>query len=50
MDSQNEMTLADHAEAWWKEQGKIVPPIDTPEYEEMYQRWHTFAFQDFYKE
>lgn len=42
-----EMTLAEHAELWWTEQGKEVPPADTPEYQAMYEEWHAFAFMDF---
>ena len=40
------MTLADHAEAWWKEHGRKVPPRNTAEYTEMYEKWHAFAFRD----
>ena len=49
------MTLAEHAEAWWAEQGKTVPPIGedfdgmhtstcSPEYQVMYEAWIDFAF------
>ncbi len=41
------MTLAEHAEAWTREQGKPVPPRDTPEWGDMYADWHEWAFQDF---
>lgn len=42
------MTLADHAEAWWAEQGKAVPSNrESPEWQKMYLAWHTFAFKDF---
>ena len=30
------MTLAEHAECWWREQGKEVPPSNTDEWREMY--------------
>jgi hypothetical protein len=39
-------TLSDHAEAWTIEQGGTVPPKDTPEYLEMYEKWVNWAFQD----
>jgi hypothetical protein len=41
------MTLAEHAEAWWSEQGKEVPKRDTPEWQAMYEKWIDFAFADF---
>ena len=44
-----EMTLADHAEAWTREQGKQVPARNTPEWETMYEKWVEFAFADFTK-
>lgn len=40
-----ELTLAQHAEAWWNEQGKTVPPSNTPEWEAMYEKWIEYAFQ-----
>jgi hypothetical protein len=40
-------TLADHAEQWTAEQGRIVPPRQTPEWDAMYREWHEFAFADF---
>ena len=40
------MTLAEHAEAWWREQGKIVPERDTSAWWEMYEKWVEFAFSD----
>ncbi len=43
----SEMTLADHAEAWWRGTGRAVPGRETPEWHEMYKRWHGFAFADF---
>lgn len=42
-----ELTLAGHAEAWWKEQGKKVPKRKTKAWQTMYIAWHTFAFADF---
>jgi len=47
--SPDSMTLADHAEAWHKEQGKEVPKRGTPEWDKMYENWHSFAFRDFGK-
>jgi hypothetical protein len=44
-----EMTLAQHAEAWWREQGEKVPSPDTKEWDEMYAKWVAFAFADFQK-
>lgn len=41
-----ELTFADHAEAWTSEQGLEVPERGTPEWEEMYEKWHEFAFSD----
>jgi len=40
-------TLAEHAEEWWKEQGKKVPRRKTKEWKKLYEKWHAFAFQDF---
>ena len=40
------MTLADHAEAWWKEQGKEVPPRGIKQWQEMYETWVAWAFAD----
>ena len=42
-----EMTLADHAEAWHKENGNSIPARDSEEWEVMYQSWIDFAFSDF---
>ncbi len=39
-----QMTLAEHAEAWWSETGNAVPAADTPEYEAMYAAWIEYAF------
>ena len=41
------MTLAQHAECWWREQGNSVPPRPTSEYDAMYEAWIVFAFADF---
>jgi hypothetical protein len=40
------MTLAEHAEAWWKEQDIIVPPRNTDEWRIMYKTWVEWAFSD----
>ena len=45
-----EMTLADHAEAWWREQGKEVPSRDTDEWQAMYETWVAWAFADLHDE
>jgi hypothetical protein len=42
-----DMTMADHAEAWWGEQGNILPDRGTKEWRDMYKKWHTYAFEDF---
>jgi hypothetical protein len=41
-----EMTLADHAEAWWREQGNRVSRRDTKAWQRMYERWVAWAFSD----
>ena len=38
------MTLADHAEAWWRESGNEVPSRETTAWREMYELWIDFAF------
>jgi hypothetical protein len=43
----DELTLADHAEAWARERGETVPPRDTPEWNALYSRWHAWAFNWF---
>lgn len=40
----SEMTLQEHAEAWWREQGKSVPERGTPEHGGMYRKWCDYAF------
>lgn len=45
-----EMTLADHAEYWWREQGKQVPARGTDEWDKMYEEWATWAFADLHSE
>ena len=40
-----ELTLADSAEAWIKEQGLEVPERETVEWEVMYSKWIDFAFE-----
>ena len=41
-----EMTLAEHAEAWWREKGKKVPRRDTDKWRQMYEAWVAWAFAD----
>ena len=38
------MTLADHAEAWWKEHGRRVPRRGSAAWDRMYLRWINYAF------
>jgi hypothetical protein len=45
-ETKKEMTMADHAEAWWKEQGNEIPKKGTKEWNEMFLKWHTYAFQE----
>ena len=40
-----EITLSDHAEAWWREKGNIVPEKNTQEWEKMYALWVEYAFK-----
>ena len=49
MTDRDSTTLADHAEAWHKEQGKPVPCRDTKAWQEMYEEWVNWAFADFGK-
>ena len=41
------MTFAEHAEAWWQEQGNKVPKRGTKAWLSMYEKWVEFAFADF---
>jgi hypothetical protein len=41
------LTTGDHAEQWWQEEGKELPPRQTQEWTTMYEAWHAFAFRDF---
>jgi hypothetical protein len=41
-----EMTLAEHAEAWWREQGNALPARETDKWERMYEAWVEWAFID----
>ena len=40
------MTLADHAEAWCRDQERHVPPRGTDEWQTMYEEWVEWAFAD----
>lgn len=42
-----ELTLSDHAEAWARSHGYIIPDRNTQEWGAMYRDWIGFAFQDF---
>ena len=40
------ISMMDHAEMWWYEQGKDIPERDTEESQTMYESWVEFAFKD----
>lgn len=42
----DDITLAEHAEAWWKEKGKKVPTKGTKEWKKMYETWANWAFSN----
>ena len=44
--SDDQMTLAEHFEAWQREHGREVPQKDTPEYTAAYEAWVEWAFED----
>ena len=39
-----ELTLSQHAEMWYEEQGNVAPQRDTSEWDDMYAEWIEFAF------
>lgn len=39
-----EITMAEHAEAWWGDKGNRVPERGTPAWDAMYEAWIDFAF------
>lgn len=41
-----ETTLADHADAWWREKGNEVPDRGTAEWQKIYEAWAAWAFAD----
>ena len=41
------VTLADHAELWWKGKGHKVPKKGSKSYKSMYEKWVGYAFKDF---
>jgi len=43
-----QMTLADHAEAWWVQEGHTVPDRKSPTWDVMYEEWVRYAFSDLY--
>ena len=45
----DKITLIEHAEMWWFEQGNLIPMRNSPESQVMYEQWIEFAFQDFPK-
>ena len=38
------VTLADHAEAWFKEHGQMIPSRGSDEWNSMYTAWIEYAF------
>ena len=40
------MTLGEHAEAWWLEQGNPLPPRGSAAWQAMYALWIDYAFAD----
>lgn len=45
--SEQDVTMAEHAEAWWSEKGRKVPRRDTMAWNDMYQKWVNYAFKSF---
>lgn len=41
-----DMSMEDHAMAWWIEKGYVIPSPDSLEWAEMYAKWVDFAFDD----
>jgi hypothetical protein len=39
-----EMSLADHAESWWRESGHTVPDRNSDTWSVMYEQWVRYAF------
>lgn len=39
------MSVADHAEAWWQEQGNEIPTYPSIEWNKMYEKWIDYAFE-----
>ena len=46
----DDLSLADHAEMWARENGETVSLQDTVAWNAMYERWIEFAFEDFESE
>jgi hypothetical protein len=42
----DKMSFAEHAEAWYTDQGNVVPECDTEAWLKMYEEWVEFAFKD----
>ena len=42
---EQDVTLAEHAEAWWSEKGRKVPRRGTKAWGNMYQSWVDYAFK-----
>lgn len=47
MNNPETMTMAEHAEAWARDNGEFVPPRETAEWTAFYERWVEWAFSDF---
>lgn len=41
-----DMSMEDHAMAWWIGKGFVIPSPNSIEWEEMYAEWVDFAFSD----
>ena len=46
MNKKGEMTLYEHAVAWWKEHDCEIPDKDSDEWKRMYEEWVSWAFSD----
>jgi len=42
---EQDVTLGEHAEAWWSEQGRKVPRRNTKAWNNMYGNWVNYAFK-----
>ena len=44
MANESELTMADHAESWMKENGYVIPERHTEEWKRLYAKWIDYAF------